>query len=133
VSAPRVKIPLGGLKGYYKVSQNGRKYEAYEGIPYALPPIGKLRFKVQINDIISLKLHFLKQQFLRKKTEVDFYNKYQYCSSKFDLFFLWQRHNSHFLINSRSLNPNPSQRKMPITSSFRDKSSNMGQKLRNSK
>ncbi|KYM89950.1 Venom carboxylesterase-6 [Atta colombica] len=44
-SAPRVKTPLGGLKGYYKVSQNGRKYEAYEGIPYALPPIGKLRFK----------------------------------------------------------------------------------------
>ncbi|KAL6428893.1 hypothetical protein ACFW04_008014 [Cataglyphis niger] len=44
-AAPRVKIPLGGLKGYYKISQNGRKYEAYEGIPYALPPIGKLRFK----------------------------------------------------------------------------------------
>jgi hypothetical protein len=47
-TAPRVKIPLGGLKGYYKTSQNGRKYEAYEGIPYALPPIGKLRFKVNI-------------------------------------------------------------------------------------
>ncbi|XP_011171836.1 uncharacterized protein LOC105204452 [Solenopsis invicta] len=44
-TAPRVKTPLGGLKGYYKISQNGRKYEAYEGIPYALPPIGKLRFK----------------------------------------------------------------------------------------
>jgi len=45
-TAPRVRIPLGGLKGYYKISQNGRKYEAYEGIPYALPPVGKLRFKV---------------------------------------------------------------------------------------
>ncbi|XP_077272625.1 venom carboxylesterase-6-like isoform X2 [Temnothorax americanus] len=44
-TAPRVKTPLGGLRGYYKISQNGRKYEAYEGIPYALPPIGKLRFK----------------------------------------------------------------------------------------
>ncbi|XP_029158905.1 venom carboxylesterase-6-like [Nylanderia fulva] len=44
-AAPRVKTPLGGLKGYYKTSQNGRKYEAYEGVPYALPPIGKLRFK----------------------------------------------------------------------------------------
>jgi carboxylesterase type B len=43
--APRVKTPLGGVKGYYKISQSGRKYEAYEGIPYALPPIGKLRFK----------------------------------------------------------------------------------------
>ncbi|EFN71637.1 Esterase FE4 [Camponotus floridanus] len=44
-TAPRVKTPLGALKGYYKISQNSRKYEAYEGIPYALPPIGKLRFK----------------------------------------------------------------------------------------
>ncbi|XP_070172352.1 carboxylic ester hydrolase-like [Polyergus mexicanus] len=44
-TAPKIKIPLGGLKGYYKISQNGRKYEAYEGVPYALPPIGKLRFK----------------------------------------------------------------------------------------
>lgn len=46
-TVPRVKTPLGGLKGYYKISQNGRKYEAYEGIPYALPPVGKLRFKVR--------------------------------------------------------------------------------------
>lgn len=46
-TAPRVKTPLGALKGYYKITQNGRKYEAYEGIPYALPPIGKLRFKVR--------------------------------------------------------------------------------------
>lgn len=43
--APRVKTPLGAVKGYYKISANGRQYEAYEGIPYALPPIGKLRFK----------------------------------------------------------------------------------------
>lgn len=43
--APRVRTPLGAIKGYYKVSYNGRQYEAYEGIPYALPPIGKLRFK----------------------------------------------------------------------------------------
>lgn len=50
-TAPRVKIPLGGVKGYYKTSQNGRKYEAYEGIPYALPPTGKLRFKVNIRKI----------------------------------------------------------------------------------
>ncbi|XP_031840747.1 juvenile hormone esterase [Nomia melanderi] len=43
--APRVKTPLGSVRGYYKLSANGRQYEAYEGIPYALPPIGKLRFK----------------------------------------------------------------------------------------
>ncbi|XP_015597352.1 venom carboxylesterase-6 [Cephus cinctus] len=42
---PRVKTPLGGIKGYYKLSHEGRQYEAYEGIPYAIPPVGKLRFK----------------------------------------------------------------------------------------
>ncbi|EFN71638.1 Esterase FE4 [Camponotus floridanus] len=44
-TAPRVKTLSGALKGYYRISQYGRKYEAYEGIPYALPPVGKLRFK----------------------------------------------------------------------------------------
>ncbi|XP_078045163.1 juvenile hormone esterase [Augochlora pura] len=44
-TAPRVKTPLGSIKGYHKLSANGRQYEAYEGIPYALPPTGKLRFK----------------------------------------------------------------------------------------
>ncbi|XP_076287810.1 carboxylic ester hydrolase-like [Lasioglossum baleicum] len=44
-TAPKVKTPLGGIKGYHKLSANGRQYQAYEGIPYALPPIGKLRFK----------------------------------------------------------------------------------------
>ncbi|KAL2720426.1 venom carboxylesterase-6-like [Vespula squamosa] len=43
--APRVKTPLGGIQGYYKISADGRSYEAYEGIPYAIPPVGKLRFK----------------------------------------------------------------------------------------
>ena len=43
---PKVKIPLGGIRGYYKISENGRQFEAYEGIPYASPPVGKLRFKV---------------------------------------------------------------------------------------
>lgn len=47
--APRVKTPLGGVKGYYRTSLKGRKYEAFNGIPYALPPIGKLRFKVDFH------------------------------------------------------------------------------------
>ncbi|XP_058800335.1 venom carboxylesterase-6-like isoform X3 [Phymastichus coffea] len=42
---PRVKTPLGGIKGYYKISEYGRQYKVFEGIPYAQPPIGKLRFK----------------------------------------------------------------------------------------
>lgn len=44
---PRVETSLGGIRGNYKISRHGRKYEAYEGIPYAQPPVGKLRFKVR--------------------------------------------------------------------------------------
>ncbi|XP_014208345.1 venom carboxylesterase-6-like [Copidosoma floridanum] len=42
---PKVKTSLGSIRGYYKTSENGRLYEAYEGIPYALPPMEKLRFQ----------------------------------------------------------------------------------------
>jgi len=54
---PRIKTPLEGLKGY-KISQNDRKYEAYEGISYALP-IEKLRFKVY-SQIIIIDANILK-------------------------------------------------------------------------
>ena len=44
---PTVRIPdLGTVKGYYKMSQKGRKYAAYEGIPYVQQPQSSLRFKV---------------------------------------------------------------------------------------
>ncbi|XP_066589452.1 carboxylic ester hydrolase-like isoform X2 [Prorops nasuta] len=43
--APIVLINTGYIKGYYKTSNNGRKYRAFEGIPYAMPPVGKLRFQ----------------------------------------------------------------------------------------
>ena len=44
---PYVKTPVGGIKGYYKQSAERRQYAAYEGIPYALPPVGELRFQVK--------------------------------------------------------------------------------------
>ena len=44
--APRVTTHLGKVKGFYNVSYNGRNYEAYEGIPFAKPPTGELRFQV---------------------------------------------------------------------------------------
>ncbi|KAJ8673055.1 hypothetical protein QAD02_004316 [Eretmocerus hayati] len=44
-SEPIAETPLGKVFGHYKVSENGRKYAAYEGIPYAKPPMGKLRFE----------------------------------------------------------------------------------------
>ncbi|XP_058799335.1 venom carboxylesterase-6-like [Phymastichus coffea] len=41
---PSVKSHLGEIKGHYKISNRGNNYEAYEGIPYAKPPIGNRRF-----------------------------------------------------------------------------------------
>ncbi|XP_057667531.1 venom carboxylesterase-6-like [Diorhabda carinulata] len=41
---PFVTIPQGHVQGYYKKSFNGRTYSAFEGIPYAKPPVGHLRF-----------------------------------------------------------------------------------------
>ncbi|NP_001295468.1 venom carboxylesterase-6-like precursor [Athalia rosae] len=45
-SLPKVVTSLGIIEGYFKTSNAGRKYEAYEGIPYARPPVGEHRFKV---------------------------------------------------------------------------------------
>ncbi|XP_046744930.1 venom carboxylesterase-6-like [Diprion similis] len=45
-TAPTVTTPLGTIEGFYNTTQNGRLYEAYQGIPYAEPPIGDLRFEV---------------------------------------------------------------------------------------
>ncbi|KAJ8965970.1 hypothetical protein NQ314_003818, partial [Rhamnusium bicolor] len=41
---PTVKIPQGDIKGTYQRSYNGRTFSAFEGIPYAKPPVGELRF-----------------------------------------------------------------------------------------
>nr|CAI5847819.1 unnamed protein product [Callosobruchus analis] len=41
---PRVSIPQGALQGFYKSSYHGRTFSAFEGIPYAKPPVGDLRF-----------------------------------------------------------------------------------------
>ncbi|XP_057321823.1 venom carboxylesterase-6-like [Microplitis mediator] len=40
-----VKLSLGKIRGYYKKSFNGRLYRAFEGVPYARPPVGELRFR----------------------------------------------------------------------------------------
>ncbi|CAG7828249.1 unnamed protein product [Allacma fusca] len=42
---PVVLTPSGGLEGYTQTTSEGRKIYAFEGIPYAYPPVGNLRFR----------------------------------------------------------------------------------------
>ncbi|KAB0795801.1 hypothetical protein PPYR_09862 [Photinus pyralis] len=43
--APVVHTSLGNIRGYHTFSLEGRRFSAFEGIPYAQPPIGHLRFE----------------------------------------------------------------------------------------
>lgn len=43
---PEVRIEQGVLKGKYRQTWKGRTFNSFTSIPYAQPPIGKLRFKV---------------------------------------------------------------------------------------
>lgn len=47
-----IEIPQGKIRGFKKISREGREYYSYYKIPYAEPPIGKLRFKVVLNHFI---------------------------------------------------------------------------------
>lgn len=44
-------LKQGQIRGGNMVSRNGREFKAFQGIPYAKPPIDDLRFKV--NNILS--------------------------------------------------------------------------------
>ncbi|KAJ8670100.1 hypothetical protein QAD02_001359 [Eretmocerus hayati] len=46
---PKVTTKLGIIRGHYKISNNGNKYKAFEGVPYALPPVGDKRFEVPVS------------------------------------------------------------------------------------
>lgn len=43
---PIIRSRSGTIQGTYRKSFTGRMYSSYEGIPYAAPPIGELRFEV---------------------------------------------------------------------------------------
>lgn len=51
-NASVVSIEQGQLKGKIALDYCGEKYFSFQGIPYAKPPLGNLRFKV-----ISLVFH----------------------------------------------------------------------------
>ncbi|KAB0800467.1 hypothetical protein PPYR_06207 [Photinus pyralis] len=42
---PLVQTSLGKIRGFHKSSFGGRIFSAFEGIPYAKPPVGALRFE----------------------------------------------------------------------------------------
>jgi hypothetical protein len=46
---PFVRTYSGDVEGYFMKVVGGRKINAFEGIPYAEPPIGRLRFRVWSN------------------------------------------------------------------------------------
>jgi len=55
---PRLKTMLGYLEGTYKVSEpSQRKFAAYQGIPYAVTPIDRLRFQPPLRDDLFYKPH----------------------------------------------------------------------------
>lgn len=65
---PLVETEYGTLNGIIS-DNNGEKYIAFKGIPYAKPPIGNLRFKVSINDIFprsykSIMVHTYNVQYI---------------------------------------------------------------------
>ncbi|BES99699.1 Carboxylesterase [Nesidiocoris tenuis] len=47
-AGPIVETPLGKYEGWERLSRSGRVYQAWTGIPFAQPPVGKLRFKAPL-------------------------------------------------------------------------------------
>lgn len=54
--APRITLNDGTIEGHYLKTIRGREFEAFEGVPYAKPPVGELRFEVTISKLIR---HFI--------------------------------------------------------------------------
>lgn len=56
-SLPLVEISNGWVQGTHQTSYNGRVYSSFQGIPYAQPPVGELRFEViKRNSIVLLNV-----------------------------------------------------------------------------
>lgn len=54
MSKPTVKTRFGEVRGNIEKSSEGDDYYSFKGIPYAKPPIGLLRFTVNIKIIIKI-------------------------------------------------------------------------------
>lgn len=64
---PTVETPLGEVTGYFMKTRGGRDVAAFTSIPFAVPPLGDLRFRVSqayFTELIPIdllkKIHFAK-------------------------------------------------------------------------
>lgn len=58
---PILTVEQGELQGRIATSPNGKTFFSFQGIPYAKPPIGPLRFKVmKVFEIIVSELSILR-------------------------------------------------------------------------
>ena len=48
IDSPVVRVEEGELQGKLVNSPSGKAFYSFQGIPYAKPPIGSLRFRVSI-------------------------------------------------------------------------------------
>jgi len=61
---PEIQTTTGRIAGYYMNTLTGNVIGAYEGIPYAESPVGKLRFRVRTNFFrISFQLKKIRELF----------------------------------------------------------------------
>jgi hypothetical protein len=51
--APQVTVKQGTLQGHYLTSRNGRRFVGFQGVPYAKPPLGEMRFRVSQTPALS--------------------------------------------------------------------------------
>ncbi|KAK5649339.1 hypothetical protein RI129_000368 [Pyrocoelia pectoralis] len=64
---PLVETSLGKILGFYRSSFEGRVFSAFEGIPYAKPPVGDLRFEapqpgLPWNDVLNANTLYICKQ-----------------------------------------------------------------------
>ena len=59
---PVILTPLGTVQGYHKTSHEGRTFSAFEGIPFAKPPLGNRRFEVSTTITVKQNLASLVQE-----------------------------------------------------------------------
>lgn len=45
---PTVTTPIGKIEGHVGITVNLNPFYKFEGVPYAKPPVGELRFEVRI-------------------------------------------------------------------------------------